>query len=121
MRKFLIGLIVLIVLVFGGLKLYSVMNYGGTTYYTQVTTNGEKITQKDTNGNAHVDYQYELPGFDENGQKQVLTFNANKNRPLRKNAYLKVTYNDKKGVTSWEAVTTSDVPAPALKQLKTGE
>jgi uncharacterized protein (TIGR01655 family) len=117
MKKLLIGLVVLVVVVFGGLKLYSVLNYGGTTYYTKVTTPGKKITQHDQQGNAYVDYQYQLAGYDDEGHKQILTFNANKTRPLKQNAYLKLTYNDKKGVTRWTAIKKSAVPQQALAQL----
>ncbi|MCI1986472.1 MAG: YxeA family protein [Lactobacillus sp.] len=118
MKRFLIGLVVLVVLIFGGLKLYEITNYGGTTYYTQITTNGTKIAPHDDKGNVYVDYRYEQKGYDENGRVQALTFNANKSRPLRRQAYLKLTYNDKKGVTSWEAVSASDVPKKALAKLQ---
>ncbi|MFD1429476.1 MULTISPECIES: YxeA family protein [Lacticaseibacillus] len=118
MKKFLIGLVVLVVLVFGGLKLYSVTNYGGTSYYTQITTDGKKITQKDDNGATYTDYEYTLVGYDENGAPRTLNFNANKARPLKKNAYLKLVYNEKKGVTSWEAVDDVDVPKQAMTKLE---
>ncbi|MFD1483672.1 YxeA family protein [Lacticaseibacillus baoqingensis] len=117
MKRFLIGLVVLLVLIFGGLKLYAITNYGGTTYYTKITTTGTKIAPHDANGNVHLDYRYEQTGYDENGRAQSLTFNANKARPLRQQAYLKLTYNDKKGVTSWEAVSATDVPKKALTKL----
>jgi len=37
---------------------------------------------------------------------------------LRKEAYLKITWNEKKGVTSYEEVQASDIPSKALDQLK---
>lgn len=117
MRKLLIGLVVLVVLVFGGLKLFEITNYGGATYYTKVTTDGKKIVDKDDQGNKYTDYEYQLTGFDENGRAWALTFNGNKATPLKKNAYLKLTYNEKKGVTSWEAVSSVDVPKKALTEL----
>ncbi|HAJ55563.1 MAG TPA: amino acid ABC transporter ATP-binding protein, partial [Lactobacillus sp.] len=52
------------------------------------------------------------------GGLQQLKFNANRDRPLRKNAFLKVTYNDKKGVTSWESISRSQVPKAALAKLE---
>jgi len=117
MKKFIIGLVVLIVLVFGGLKIFEVTNYGGTAYYTQIVNDGKKLNEKDDNGNAFIDYQYNQKGYDESGNGIQLEFNGNKTRPLKRNAYLKLTYNDKKGVTSWEAVAKSDVPKAALEKL----
>lgn len=117
MKKLLIGLAAFLVLAFAGFKIFEHVYYGGGTYYTQITTDGEKIAQKDDKGNTYDDYRYELPGYDKNGEKQDLDFNANRATPLRKNAYLKVTYNQKKGVTQWEAVAKQDVPDKALNQL----
>ena len=114
MKKVLIGLVVLVVLVFGGLKIFEITNYGGTTYYTKITNTGQRVTNRDNEGNKHTIYAYDLPGFDERGGLQQLKFNANRDRPLRKNAFLKVTYNDKKGVTSWESISRSQVPKAAL-------
>ena len=118
MKKVLIGLVVLIVLVFGGLKIFEITNYGGTTYYTKITNTGQRVTDRDDEGNKYIIYAYDLPGYDEKGGLQQLKFNANQDRPLRKNAYLKVTYNDKKGVTSWESVPRSEVPKAALSKLE---
>ena len=103
MKKVLVGLVVLVVLVFGGLKIFEITNYGGTTYYTKITNTGQRVTNRDDEGNKHTIYAYDLPGFDERGGLQQLKFNANRDRPLRKNAFLKVTYNDKKGVTVGKA------------------
>ena len=118
MRKFLIGFVLLVVLVFGGLKLYEITYYGGVSYYTKVTTIGTKIAPQDDAGNVYIDYRYDQPGYDDQGQAQSLVFNANKARPLRIGAYLKVTYNPKKGVTSWQSVRKADVPKPAIQKLE---
>ncbi|MGO2744934.1 MAG: YxeA family protein, partial [Lacticaseibacillus paracasei] len=50
MKKVLIGLVVLIVLVFGGLKIFEITNYGGTTYYTKITNAGQQATDHDQDG-----------------------------------------------------------------------
>lgn len=118
MKKFLIALILIVALAFGGFKWYEVTNYGGTTYYTKITTAGTKINQRDKAGNVYADYRYELTGYDDKGKSQALTFNANKSRPLRRGAYLKLVYNTKKGVTSWEAVDAVDVPKQAQTNLE---
>jgi uncharacterized protein (TIGR01655 family) len=118
MKKFLIGLVLFVVLGFGGLKLFEITNYGGVSYYTKITTTGTKIAPQDDAGNVYTDYRYNQPGYDKQGKAQTLVFNANKSRPLRVGAYLKVTYNTKKGVTAWEAVEKSAVPKPAMQKLK---
>ena len=46
-----------------------------------------------------------------------MDFNAFKDRPLRKNAYLKITWNKNKGVTSYEEVTKSELPNAAKEKL----
>ncbi|KRL85577.1 YxeA family protein [Lacticaseibacillus pantheris] len=117
MKKLLIGLIAFLLVTVGGLKIYEEVNYGGPSYYTQVTTDGKRFVDKGDNGQEYVDYNYVLTGYDDKGTAQKLTFNGNKARPLHRNAYLKLTYNQKKGVTKWEAVAKSAVPAKALTKL----
>lgn len=118
MKKLLIGLVVVIVAAFGLFKFIETTEMGGDTYYVQVTTDGKQVTLKDDSGQEYLDYEYQLTGYDENGKSKELTFRANKERPLRKNAYLKVTYNTKKeGVTQWEEVAEKAVPKKALTHL----
>lgn len=117
MKKVLVTLVLLVALAFGGYKLVDVLAYGGTTYYTKVTTGGERITQRSDQGRQDTDYRYHLTGYDEKGHSRVLAFNANKARPLKRGAYLKLVFNHKKGVTRWEAVDSVDVPQQALSQL----
>ncbi|WP_225046934.1 YxeA family protein [Lacticaseibacillus kribbianus] len=118
MRKVLIGFVVLVALAFGGLKLFEVTNYGGTAYYTQVVATGQKIVQRGSNGGTWTDYRYRQLAYTEDGAAKTVTFNGNKSRPLRMGAYLKLTVNDKKGVTRWTAVEAKDVPAGAMAKLK---
>ncbi len=117
MRRFLIGLVMLAVIVFGGLKVFTAFNYGGTAYYTKITTVGTKIAPQDDKGNVYIDYRYDQAAYTADGAHKKLVFNANKSRPLRLGAYLKLTVNPKKGVTSWEAVGPKAVPQPAKRQL----
>jgi uncharacterized protein (TIGR01655 family) len=118
MKKFLIGFVVLVVLVLGGLKIYEVTNYGGTTYYTQIKADGTKLTEKDDAGKKYVNYGYNQMIYDEDGSGRRAKFNANKSRPLKRDAYLKLTYNKNKGITSWEAINKNEVPSKALKQIE---
>lgn len=118
MKKLLIGFVVVIAAAFGLFKFIETTEMGGDAYYVQVTTDGKQVTLKDDNGQEFLDYEYQLTGYDKNGKNKELSFRANKERPLRKNAYLKVTYNSKKeGVTQWEEVAEKDVPQKALTKL----
>lgn len=98
MKKFLIGFISLIVIALVGLQIADKVVKGGDDYYVQVTTDGERIDGKDSSGNPYVDYKYSLPGYDKDGTKKQLEFNAAKDRPLRREAFLKVTWNKKKAL-----------------------
>lgn len=117
MKKFLIGLVSLIVLAFVGLQIAQKIVSSGDEYYVQVTTNGERIVNKDDSGNQYVDYKYSLPGYDKKGDEKQLDFSAAKDRPLRKEAFLKITWNKKKGVTSYEDVQKKKVPEKAAEKL----
>lgn len=117
MKKFLIGLVSLIVLAFVGLQIAQKVVSSGDDYYVQITNDGERIVNKDDSGNQYVDYKYSLPGYDKNGEEKQLTFSAAKDRPLRKEAFLKITWNKKKGVTSYEEVQKKKVPEKAAEKL----
>ena len=121
MKKVLIGLgglLAAVVVIFGGFYVFKQVDYGGVQYYTRITTDGRKITQKDDRGRSHVDYQYHQTAYDQDGKAKTIKFNGNKTRPLRRGAYLALTYNPNKGVTKWAAVSAQDVPAKALNRLK---
>ena len=117
MKKFLIGLISLIVLAYVGLQIADKVVKSGDDYYVQITTDGQRLNEKDDSGNDFVDYKYELPGYDKEGKKKDLDFNANKDRPLRREAFLKVTWNKNKGVTSYEEVQQKELPKKAAEKL----
>ncbi len=61
-------------------------------------------------GQEIISYRYELPGFNKEGKEKTMDFNGFQERPLRKGAYLKVTWNKNKGVTSYEEVQAKDIP-----------
>ncbi|MGO2637834.1 MAG: YxeA family protein [Enterococcus viikkiensis] len=117
MKKFLIGLVSLIVIGFVGLQIAEKVMSSGDAYYVQITNDGEKVNAKDDSGNSYVDYKYSLPGYDKEGNNKVLDFNASKDRPLRREAFLKVTWNKNKGVTSYEEVQQKQLPKKAAEKL----
>ncbi|MGM0175513.1 YxeA family protein [Enterococcus sp. DIV0800] len=117
MKKILIGLVSLIVIGFVGLQIADKVMSSGDAYYVQITNDGEKYNGEDSNGNPYVDYKYALPGYDEEGHEKKLDFNASKDRPLRREAFLKVTWNKNKGVTSYEEVQQKQLPKKAAEKL----
>ncbi|MFB5585085.1 YxeA family protein [Bacillus albus] len=83
-------------------------------YYVQITTNGEYKGKPDSKG-TYIDYQYKLVGFDEEGKEKEMQFAAPKN--LRKEAFLRVYYSDRKGVTAWEEVEKDELSAKVKEKL----
>ncbi|MGC3347895.1 YxeA family protein, partial [Enterococcus faecium] len=55
-------------------------------------------------------YRYILPGYTTEGKEKELDIKGQLTRPLRKGAYLKITWNKNIGVTSYEEVEKKDVP-----------
>jgi len=117
LKKLLLGVVLFVVLAFGGLKITEKIVQGGDDYYVEVTNKGNKKEEKDGNGKVVLSYDYALEGFDKTGKEKEMKFTAYKNRPLIQGAYLKVTWNQKRGVTSYEQVKESDVPAKAKEKL----
>lgn len=120
MKKILIGLLVFIVVALAGVKIADYVVMGGEEYYVQITTDGAKTVSKADSGQETVNYRYILPGYTKEGKEKELDFNGQLTRPLRKGAYLKITWNKKKGVTSYEEVEKKDVPKTALEKLIKG-
>ncbi|WP_165005746.1 YxeA family protein [Enterococcus sp. ZJ1668] len=120
MKKFLIGILAVIVIGFAGVQIAEHVVMGGDDYYVQITTDGQKEVVKEDNGQEYINYKYIVTGYDEDGKEKQLEFTGQQDRPLRKSAYLKVTWNKKKGVTSYEEVKQSDIPKTAEKKLNKG-
>lgn len=125
MRRFLLWTIISIamlvagffVFVIGGLRIADKMIMGGDSYYVQITNDGEKEADKDGRDEVTIKYKYTLSGYDKSGSEKTLKFYGQQPRPLRKGAYLKVTWNERKGVTSYEEVKQKDLPKLAKEKL----
>ncbi|TYC47763.1 YxeA family protein [Weissella muntiaci] len=116
MKKIIFWIIAFITIIgVAGFTFYKV-NYGGTDYYVQILKDGKKSNETDDSGKTFHMYEYEEKAFDDRGESKNIKFNADHN--LKHNAYLKVTYNKKKGVTNWEKVEKSKIPQKALEHLK---
>lgn len=85
---------------------------GKDEYYVQIITDG--IEEAD-NGEPLNFFEYKLTGFDKNGKEKEIEFTAQKN--LRKEAFLRVYYSDKKGVSSWEEVKKDELPSKVKEKL----
>ena len=114
MKKILFGIIALILVVGGAGFAWYKVSYGGGTYYVQITKDGKE--QQDTaNGQKYTRYSYQMNSYKKDGKEKEVEFTADHN--LRKEAYLELTVNSVKGVTSWEEVKKAEVPKEALKKI----
>lgn len=116
MKKLLIGLGAFIIIAFGGYRLADHLIMGGESYYVQITTDGEKQVDRADGGQEIISYRYEH----KEGKEKIMDFNGSQERPLRKDAFLKVTWNKNKGVTSYEEVQAKDIPSAAQEKLNKG-
>ena len=115
-KRIMVAFFAVILLAFGGYKLIEAYFFSGEDYYVQVTTDGKKEVFS-ASGTSLVDYQYSLTGYNDEGSAKKLSFSTVQEQPLRKMAYLKVTYNDKKEVTSYQEVKASALPEKAKEKL----
>ncbi|RZI48956.1 YxeA family protein [Lactococcus kimchii] len=115
MKKILIGLAALILILAGAGTYWYHLKYGGESYYMQVMKDGKKSLTKDDAGKDYTYYDYKEKVYQKAGKEKEVEFTADHN--LRKTAYLKLTVNIKKGVTSWEEVKKSEVPEKALTKI----
>ncbi|MDF0478854.1 YxeA family protein [Vagococcus sp. PNs007] len=90
--------------------------YGREDYYTKITTNGKVVTRGGKE--PFPDYTYNLPAYDADGTKREVEFNSTIGRPIKRNAYLKLTISKRYGVTSWEELKEEHIPTKALSHLK---
>ncbi|GMA08569.1 amino acid ABC transporter ATP-binding protein [Tetragenococcus halophilus subsp. flandriensis] len=120
MKKVLLAIVFMVVLTFGGLRIADAIVMSGEDYYLQITDTGEKKAEKSDSGERMVSYDYSLIGFDKNGQEKEMSFTAFKDRPLIQGAYLKVTWNQKRGVTSYKQVQENEIPTKAKEKLDGG-
>jgi uncharacterized protein (TIGR01655 family) len=118
MKKFLWALGIILILIFGAYKITEMTVMGGDDYYVKITTDGKKVVEKDDKNREFVSYAYSLPGYKEDGTEKDMEFKGMNPRPLKKDAYLKVTWNKSKGVTGYEEVQEADIPKKAADKLE---
>lgn len=115
-----IGLVVLIAVAVGGFMLYK--SYSGSDLYTVVAKEGTKENVSTRDGGGYVDYKNNLKAYDADGNEKDVEFYGaggdRQDRPLKVGAFLKLSYNDGKGVLSWEEISKDNIPEKALAQLE---
>jgi uncharacterized protein (TIGR01655 family) len=113
--KKLIPVLAILALVAGGLYFVYQKSYGGEQYYVVIKDDGLAKQQKDDSGKPFTDYHYALTAVSNKLNHKNVTFTADHN--LRKGAYLALTVNKDKGVTSFKEVEKSEIKAEIIKEL----
>lgn len=116
MNKVLMGLAAAVLLVIGGGYAWYNSEYGGHDYYLQVHEDGKKLTEETQDGGTWHGFSYDEKAYSKTGEEKDMEFTATHN--LKHEAYLKLIWNQKKGVTSWEEVQKKDVPEKALDKVE---
>ncbi|MEK4029980.1 YxeA family protein [Pseudobacillus sp. FSL P4-0506] len=119
MKKLILAVGIGIVIIVGALIFMQNVNFnriGTDKYYTQINGEGSKMEDKGSNGVVYVRYEYELPAYDQDGDKKTLTFTSEKQ--LREKAYLLLYTKSGKGVTSYQEIPAKELPEKAAKMLK---
>lgn len=116
MKKMIIVLVLAALVTACGFTWYQ-KEYGGESYYTQITTDGEKSTEVLDSGEKVTAYSYTQVGYTQDGTETVQKMKEYRDLPLRRGAYLKLKVNSEKGVISWSEVAKNDVPPKALAHI----
>ncbi|GAB2027082.1 YxeA family protein [Lactovum odontotermitis] len=116
MKKMLVAFAAAVLVIAGGIYGWKTLTYGGSTYYSQITSAGQMSKEKFDNGETFYRYKYDQAAYQKDGSEKVLNFTAD--HSLRKDAYLKITYNKSKGVTDWREVQKSEISAAALAKIE---
>lgn len=110
-----IGCLFLGGMVFWGYNYYE----GGIDYYIKVNTDPtDKKDSLDDKGQIQgSEFFYTMNGFDKEGNKKEIDFTVHKERPLRKDAYIKLRVNKHRGPLNWEEVSKKKIPKKVQVKL----
>lgn len=114
MKKGIISLLLAGVVFGSGYYVYD-KNYGTEDYYTKISTDGENVVLKSDRGESFNRYHYNLESYKDANTSKSFEFDSVQDKPLKKEAYLKLKINDKKGVMGWEETTS--VPKDIKEKL----
>lgn len=99
-----------------GLKLYN--DYQGVPYYTLINSEPINIEEsRNTEGKVEgYVYEYKLQAFNDDEDEKTITFTST-GRKLTKDKYLELSYNDEKGVISWEEIAEKEIKKEVVDKL----
>lgn len=120
MKKYKKRLILSLVVLAAALSIYKIYDYvamARVAYYTQVTQKGQRVVDTGDSGKHYTSYRYQLTGYDKTGTAQTLDFTNPSAKPLKKEIYLKVIYEQKRGVIQWQPVIQTKIPEKAIAKL----
>ncbi len=129
MRKAIIGIIILVIVAFGGYKAYSYWNstYNGTTNYAIVPTPVKHKSKTDDggdykkNGQQVYYYSYDFTWADKNGKVKHVGWDSAESTqptPLTQGSYVTAQVSAKHVTKGLHTVAKTDVPTAALNALK---
>lgn len=129
MRKAIVGIIVLVIVAFGGYKAYSYWNttYNGVTSYAVVQSAAKHKSKTDNgadykkNGQQVYYYKYDLTWADASGHTKQVAWESTEStdpKPLAPGSYLKAKVSAKRVTQGPSVVAKSQVPAKALAALE---
>ncbi|MED2777503.1 YxeA family protein [Bacillus thuringiensis] len=116
MKKYILFLNILVVFMIILTGCSSIKRVGIEEYYVQINMDGKEVLHKGSEGEKLKRFEYELKGFNEDGEEKKLKFDAEKN--LRKEAFLRVFYSKEKGVKTWEEIKKEEIPKKAREKLE---
>ncbi|EOH89678.1 YxeA family protein [Enterococcus villorum] len=117
MKKLISLLVILAVFIGGSFVAYHYF-YGGTAYYTKITTLGTRENEKDDESHDTTHYIYNQTAYNKDGESKQVVLSEFREKPLKLNAYLKLKVNPRKGVISWEEVSHDEVPKKAIEKIE---
>lgn len=109
---------VLLLALFGSSYYWYFSTYGTEDFFVKVGQPIKKEQTTDQKGVNYTQYEYLQKGYNEQGEQKQLRFNAFRETPIKKEAFLKIGYNKKRNeVIKWEEVKQKEIPKKALEQL----
>ena len=116
MKKIIASLLTAAIFIGGCLFTYHYY-YGGTDYYTQITTTGDHDTTISSDGVVEDIYRYQQTAYNAQGDSKEVKLQEYRSNPLKEGAFLKLVVNPHKGVLRWEEVDKAQVPQQALSAM----
>ncbi len=116
-KKLILGLLLVVIIGSLGIGYKIYKNHIGENYYVQLIN--EPVSCKENKSEGSVECKYKEKGYNEEGGEKIITFTSNIERPLRKDAYLLVVYNNSGNyAVKYKEVKKDEIPKKALEKLE---